>query len=233
MKKNEKILPRDALNDCKAHKRVRDASAGAKEVSTMKKTRKLFSLLSFFCFLLFLTAAGQTGQPTGTEEDAPIKVTFENSSRFPVQVHILSYDMINGSQTVEPGSRLELDVAFGHSVRLEYQPPPHQTTLSQMGSLNERFRTVYLTNDGEHLFIREKFSGQRIKGKGRKRTKQSFISTPENQPQGPTNSIKAQPGTSDPDIKKTTRKEDPTRPEDKTRKDIEKKSGKKKTKEKH
>lgn len=202
----------------------------------MNKYRKLFSLLSFFCFLLFLTAAGQTGLPTETEEDAPIKVTFENSSRFPVQVNILSYDMISDNRTVEPGSRLELAVPFGHSVRLEYQPPPHQTTLSQMGSLNERFRTVYLTNDGEHLFIREKFSGQRIKGKGTRRIKQSFISIPENQPTQPTgtpDTIKEQPEETDPNTGKTTRKEDPTRPENKTRKDMEKKSGKKETKEKH
>lgn len=198
----------------------------------MKKYRKLFVLLSFFCFVVFLTAAGQTGLPAESQEDAPIKVTFENSSRFPVQVNILSYDMISGSHTVEPGSRLELDVAFGHSVRLEYQPPPHQTTLSQMGSLNERFRTVYLTNDGEHLFIREKFSGQRIKGKGRKRTKQAVISMPENQPTGPANAVKEQPKETGSDTSKTTRKEDPTRPEDKTRKDVEKKSEKKKTKEK-
>lgn len=132
------------------------------------------------CFLLFFIILVQPGlYGSDVDEDIPIKITFQNSSDHPVLVHVISYDMIEASYNLEPKRDMEIEVAFGSKIKLEYPPSPHRTVLSQMGSLNELYRTVYLRNDGEHLFIEEKFSGQRVKGKGEKRIPRQFISEPE------------------------------------------------------
>lgn len=132
------------------------------------------------CFLLFFIILVQPGlYGSDADEELPIKITFQNSSDHPVLVHVISYDMIEASYNLEPKRDMEIEVAFGSKIQLEYPPSPHRTVLSQMGSLNELYRTVYLRNDGEHLFIEEKFSGQRGKGKGEKRIPRQFISEPE------------------------------------------------------
>jgi hypothetical protein len=185
----------------------------------------------FLVFFLFFTAlAPAAAQEVVAGEDVPIKVTFDNNSRFQVQVHILSYDSIASSYTLEPHQNMEIDVQYGNAVLLEYPTPPHRTELSQMGSLNELYRRVFLRNDGDNLFIEEKFSGQRVKGKGTKRTPRATISDPGTEyfnTQGP-NTL--QPGNKkkQKDIdsvqqqknkkNKKTRKEDPTQPENKKEK---------------
>jgi hypothetical protein len=188
----------------------------------------------FLVFFLFFTAVfPAASQEAEAGEEIPIKVTFENSSRFQVQVHILSYDTIASSYTLEPQQNMEIDVEYGNAVLLEYPTPPHRTELSQMGSLNELYRKVNLRNDGDNLFIGEKFSGQRVKGKGTKRTPRATISEPGmeyHKTQGPgmvqpenkkkqkdIDSFPQQQKNKDKKNKKT-RKEDPTQPENKTEK---------------
>jgi hypothetical protein len=181
-------------------------------------------------FLFFTALVPAAGQETVAGEDVPIKVTFENSSRFQVQVHILSYDTIASSYTVEPHQNMEIDVQYGNAVLLEYPTAPHRTELSQMGSLNELYRKVFLRNDGDNLFIEEKFSGQRVKGKGTKRAPRSTISDPGTQYFRTQGQDSVQPGNKkkQKDIDtfqqkknkkdKKTRKEDPTQPENKKEK---------------
>lgn len=188
----------------------------------------------FLVFFLFFTAVfSAASQEAEAGEEVPIKVTFENSSRFQVKVNILSYDIIASSYTLEPHQNMEIDVQYGNAVLLEYPTPPHRTELSQMGSLNELYRRVYLRNDGDNLFIEEKFSGQRVKGKGTKRTPRATISEPgmeyfrppgqdtlqpENKKkQKDIDSFQQQQKNKDKKDKKT-RKEDPTQPENKTEK---------------
>jgi len=187
----------------------------------------------FLVFFLFFTAVfPAASQDVKTEEEIPIKVTFENSSSFQVLVHILSYDTIASSFTLEPRQNMEIDVEYGNAVLLEYPTPPHRTELSQVGSLNELYRRVFLRNDGDNLFIEEKFSGQRVKGKGTKRTPRATISEPgtENfRTQGP-DTLQPENNKKQKDIdiiqqqkikdkkNKKTRKEDPTQPENKTEK---------------
>lgn len=131
-------------------------------------------------FLLFLPLFVQLGlNGVETSEELPIKVKFQNDSHHLVVVHVLSDTMIESSFYLEPEKRLEIDVAFGNRIRLDYEPAPQQTVLSQMGSLNELYRTVLLRNDGKHLFIQEKFSGQRVKKEGIKRIPRPTISDPE------------------------------------------------------
>ena len=187
----------------------------------------------FLVFFLFFTALfPAAGQDVKAEEEIPIKVTFENTSRFQVQVHILSYDTISSTYTLEPNQTMDIDVEYGNAVLLEYPTPPHRTELSQMGSLNELYRKVYLRNDGGNLFIQEKFSGQRVKGNGPKRSLRATISDPNTQYFKPREKDNLPPGTikkqKDIDIfekqkvnekkDKKTRKEDPTQPEHKTEK---------------
>lgn len=132
------------------------------------------------CFLLFFIILVQPGlYGSEAEEELPIKITFQNSSDHLVLVHVISYGMIEASYNLDPKRDMEIEVAFGNKIELEYPPAPHRTVLSEMGSLNELYRRVYLRNDGEHLFIEEKFSGQRVKGKGEKRIPRPFISEPE------------------------------------------------------
>ena len=182
-------------------------------------------------FLLFTALIPAVSQETAAGEEIPIKVTFENSSNFQVLVHILSYDSIASSYTLEPHQNMEIDVQYGNAVLLEYPTPPHRTELSQMGSLNELYRQVFLRNDGENLFIEEKFSGQREKGKGTKRPPRATISEPgmeyfktQGQDTLPPGNIKKQKDIDKSQQKqknkdkkdKKTRKEDPTQPENKT-----------------
>jgi hypothetical protein len=187
----------------------------------------------FLVFFLFFTAVfPAASQDVKAEEEIPIKVTFENSSSFQVLVHVLSYDTIASSFTLEPRQNMEIDVEYGNAVLLEYPTPPHRTELSQVGSLNELYRKVFLRNDGDNLFIEEKFSGQRVKGKGTKRTPRATISEPgtENfRTQGP-DTLQPENNKKQKDIdiiqqqkikdkkNKKTRKEDPTQPENKTEK---------------
>ncbi|MGD2088285.1 MAG: hypothetical protein PVH61_19055 [Candidatus Aminicenantes bacterium] len=187
----------------------------------------------FLVFFLFFTVVfPAASQDVRAEEEIPIKVTFENSSRFQVLVHILSYGAIASSYPLEPHQNMEIDVEYGNAVLLEYPTPPHRTELSPMGSLNELYRRVYLRNDGDNLFIEEKFSGQRVKGKGPNRTPKATISDPNMQhfrprtedPLQPENKKKQknidlfqQQKMNDKKDKKT-RKEDPTQPENKTKK---------------
>jgi hypothetical protein len=189
------------------------------------------------CFLLFFIILVQPGlYGSEADEELPIKITFQNSSDHPVLVHVISYDMIEASYNLEPKRDMEIEVAFGNKIELEYPPAPHRTVLSEMGSLNELYRTVYLRNDGEHLFIEEKFSGQRIKGKGEKRIPRPFISEPELEPRTTQKSAPDQPEHEkmerDRELlkkkknaesllekkMKPTRKEDPDQPENKKEK---------------
>jgi hypothetical protein len=149
-----------------------------------------------------------------------------------VLVHILSYDTISSTYTLEPNQHMDIDVEYGNAVLLEYPTPPHRTELSQMGSLNELYRKVYLRNDGDNLFIQEKFSGQREKGNGPQRSIRATISDPNTQYFKPQEKDTLPPGTiekqKDIDIfekqkinekkDKKTRKEDPTQPVPKTEK---------------
>ncbi len=160
-------------------------------------------VLSLFLFLLLVSglAAGDnpTHTPTPTDDETPIKITFQNTSSQPVIVHVLSFDVAESTHNLEPGKTLEIAVENGRNVRLQYQPNPRQTLLGPMGSLNELFRTVTIRDDGDHLFITEKYSGQRGKRKGGKlRPKQDVVS-PQPQPQLP----------------RPPRKADPTQPEQK------------------
>lgn len=187
----------------------------------------------FLVFFLFFTAVfPAASQDVKAEEEIPIKVTFENSSHFQVLVHILSYDTISSSYTLEPNQHMDIDVEYGNAVLLEYPTPPHRTELSQMGSLNELYRKVYLRNDGDNLFIQEKFSGQRVKGNGPKRSPRATISDPNMQYFRPKtkDTIRPENNKKQKDIDsfqqqktnekkdKKTRKEDPTQPEHKTEK---------------
>jgi hypothetical protein len=103
-----------------------------------------------------------------------------------------------------------------------------------LGSLNETNRTVFIRNDGKTVFVEEKFSGQRVKGKGEKRIQPRTISEPElerekgnpdaDRRSGDLTGSKSSQG--DPVTggkslkkKKPTRKEDPTRPEKKKEKE--------------
>lgn len=176
----------------------------------------------FLVFFLFFTVVfPAASQEVKTGEELPIKVTFENSSRFQVQVHILSFDIIASSYTLEPQQNMDIDVEYGNAVLLEYPTPPHQTKLSPMGSLNELYRRVYLRNDGDNLFIEEKFSGQRVKGKGTKQAPRETISDPGMEYSRTQGQDALQPGNQkkqkNKDQKnKKTRKEDPSQPENKT-----------------
>jgi hypothetical protein len=188
----------------------------------------------FLVFFLFFTAVfPAASQEAEAGEEIPIKTTIENSSRFQVQVHILSYGAIAVSYTLEPRQNMEIDVEYGHAVLLEYPTPPHRTELSPMGSLNELYRRVYLRNDGDNLFVEEKFSGQRIKGKGKRRAPRATISEPDLASPRNLEPGNVQPGNKkkQKDIdnfrlkqknkdkkNKKTRKEDPTQPENKTEK---------------
>jgi len=194
-------------------------------VAKIKRRYKMIQLKRvFLIFFLFFTAVfPAASQEVKAGEELPIKVTFENSSRFQVQVHILSYDIIASSYTLEPQQNMEIDVEYGNAVLLEYPTNPHQTKLSPMGSLNELYRRIYLRNDGDNLFIEEKFSGQRVKGKGTKQVPRATISDPDmeySRTQGqdalqPENQKKQK----NKDQKgKKTRKEDPSQPENKTEK---------------
>lgn len=130
-------------------------------------------------FLLFFAVFLQWGlYGVDTKEEPPINIKFQNDSDHMVVVHVLSDTMIASSQYLEPGKKLEIDVAFGNNIRLEYKPYPQRTTLSQLGSLNELYRTILIRNDGGNVFIEEKFSGQRVKGKGIKRIPKATISDP-------------------------------------------------------
>lgn len=142
----------------------------------MTKFKKFLLLL--LCFTVFLQL-GIYGEDT--KEETPIKVKFQNDSDHSIAVHVLNNTMITSSQYLEPHMELEIKVAFGSRVRLDYKPKPRQTLLSQMGSLNELFRTVVIRNDGETVFIREKFSGQRVKVTGEKRIPKATISNPESE----------------------------------------------------
>jgi hypothetical protein len=117
------------------------------------------------------------------EQEQPVHVTLKNNSSHTVQVHIISFGMISATYTLEAKQDMEMDVEYGHQIRLEYMPSPKETTLSQMGSLNELNRTVLLRddNDGKNIFIREKFSGSRKKPMGSRpmRIPKEIISNPQ------------------------------------------------------
>ncbi|MCP5108337.1 MAG: hypothetical protein GY950_33430, partial [bacterium] len=178
------------------------------------KYRQLFLLLWVSCFLFFVIQAAPTfGLQEEPAEEHPVKVTFENNSGHTVLVHILSYDMIAATHTLTAGQGLDIEVEFGNGIRLEYPTPPHKTTLSQMGSRNELFRTVSLRNDGDNIFIQEKFSGQREKGKGEKRRKFPYASVPQDLPEPGKTAKQNQGNLKEPDKMQSTRKEDPLGPE--------------------
>lgn len=159
--------------------------------------------------------------PAGAEE-RPVVVKFENTSDHIVRVHILANDAVIITHILGPQNAMETEVEPGNRIRLEYDSPPHQTTLSEMGSRNELNRTVLLTNDGANLFIQERFSGQREKGKGTPRIKFPTASDPDELRGTP----KAGQGNQrNPVDIKNTRKEDPLGPEPKKQKDM----GKEKT----
>jgi hypothetical protein len=221
------------------------------------------SKLFYFVFLIFLFAAVQV-QPgeqkaaspdsvnPGEEIPVPIQVTFKNNSSHAVMVHVLSADIIISSYPLEAKNVLEIPVEYGHTVRLEYPTCPNRTDLKQMGALNELSRTVLIRDDQETVFIEEKFSGQRVKGKGKLRIPDVLISEPQmegcqgmktqktgsNQPENKNKKLKHDGfvvgKTGDKmnpkDLRrlkkkaKTTRKEDPTKPENKTEKDKKKKN---------
>lgn len=191
------------------------------------KRNNKFSTL-FFLLILFV-AISLHGEPLESEQAAgqeePVHVTVENNSSHTVQVHIISHGMISGTYTLGSKQNLELDVDYGHSIRLEYPPCPRRTTLSQMGSLNEKNRMVYLRDDGENLFIQEKFSGARKETrnrKGQRRIPRDVISEPETDCADKQGSKVS-----------ATRKEDPNKPAPKVNKEKTKtKKNKKKGKEK-
>jgi len=189
----------------------------------------------------------------GEEIPLPIQVTLKNDSSHAVMVHVLSTDVIISSYPLGAKSVLEIAVEYGHSVRLEYPTCPNRTDLKQMGALNELSRTVLIRDDRETVFIEEKFSGQRVKGKGKLRIPDVLISEPQAagcQDMKTPKTDGGQPGNKNKkpggiDIGKTdekgndglpreqliknrdkqkTRKEDPTQPENKTEKDKKKKN---------
>ncbi len=170
------------------------------------KYRQLVSMFWVLCLFVLFTF------PVGAE-DRPVVVKFDNTSDHVVHVHILSYDAVVTTHTLGPKNAMELEVEVGDRIRLEYAPPPHKTTLSEMGSRNELYRTVFLRNDGVHLFIRERFSGQREKGKGKARMKFPTASDPDDlrEPPGQARQGKQK----DMGDMKSTRKEDPLGPEPK------------------
>lgn len=186
-------------------------------------------------FLLFLVALVQPGlYAEETNEDSPIKVTLQNNSDQSVLVHVLAYDMIEATHSLEPGKVLELETLVGNRLRLEYAPSPHESLLSPLGSLNETNRTVSIRNDGKYIFIEEKISGQRVKGKGENRIQPRTISDPqlelENKKAGSDGGRSTTAGlktgvqnvaTSKKSlkIKKAPRKEDPAQPEKKNKKE--------------
>ena len=150
------------------------------------------SKLFYFVFLIFLFAAVQAqfaeqkAAPTGSvnpgeEIPVPIQVTFKNNSSHSIMVHVLSTDIIISSYPLEAKNVLEIAVEYGHSVRLEYPTCPNRTDLKQMGALNELSRTVLIRDDQETVFIEEKFSGQRVKGKGKLSIPDVLISEPQNE----------------------------------------------------
>ena len=116
---------------------------------------KFKKLSLFLCLAVFLQLSVLG---VDTKEEVPIKIKFQNESDHSIAVHVLADTMITSSQYLEPHMELEIDVAFGSRVRLDYKPKPRQTLLSQMGSLNELYRTVLIRNDGKTVFIQEKFS---------------------------------------------------------------------------
>lgn len=148
------------------------------------------SKLFYFVFLIFLFAAVQAqfaeqkAAPTGSvnpgeEIPVPIQVTFENNSSHSIMVHVLSTDIIISSYPLEAKNVLKIAVEYGHTVRLEYPTCPNRTDLKQMGALNELSRTVLIKDDRETVFIEEKFSGQRVKGKGKLSIPDVLISEPQ------------------------------------------------------
>lgn len=189
-----------------------------------------FKRVFLVVFLFFTIAFPAASQDAEAGKEIPIKVTLENTSRFQVQVHILSYGTIASSYPLEPHQTMEIDVEYGNALLLEYPTPPHRTELSPLGSLNELNRRVYLRNDGDNLFIEEKFSGQREKGKGVKRIPRPTISEPGMSQYRTQGADTLQPGNKkkqkdidlfqqqQKDKKKKTRKEDPTQPENKKEK---------------
>jgi hypothetical protein len=223
------------------------------------------STLFCFVFLILLFAAVQVqfgeqkaASPNsvnpGEEIPMPIQVTFKNNSSHAVMVHVLSSDIIISSHPLEAKNVLEIAVEYGHGVRLEYPTCPNRTDLKQMGALNERSRTILIRDDRETVFIEEKFSGQRVKGKGQLRIPDVLISEPQaggcqdmKRPKAdgsqPENKKPGGFGVDKTDEKlnrqvpreqlikkrdkqkvKPTRKEDPTQPENKTEKDKKKKN---------
>lgn len=148
------------------------------------------SKLFYFVFLIFLFAAVQVqfgeqkAAPKGSvnpgeEIPVPIQVTFKNNSSHSIMVHVLSTDIIISSYPLEAKNVLEIAVEYGQTVRLEYPTCPNRTDLKQMGALNELSRTVLIRDDRETVFIEEKFSGQRVKGKGTLRIPDVLISEPQ------------------------------------------------------
>ena len=177
------------------------------------KYRQLVSLFWVLCLFGVLTL------PAGADE-RPVVVKFENTSDHIVRVHILSNDAVIITHILGPQNAMETEVEPGNRIRLEYDPPPHRTTLSEMGSRNELNRTVLLTNDGANLFIQERFSGQREKGKGTPRIKFPTASDPD-EARGTLNAGQTGQGNKkNPDEIKNTRKEDPLGPEPKKQKDM-------------
>ena len=165
------------------------------------KYRQLVSLLWVLCLFVLFTF------PVGAE-DRPVVVKFDNNSDHVVHVHILTNGAVVTTHTVGPKNAMELDVVQGDRIRLEYAPPPHQTTLSEMGSRNELYRTVSLRNDGVHLFIQEKFSGQREKGIGKARMRFPTASDPQKPGEPPKTGQAQQGNLENMDHLKSTRKED-------------------------
>jgi len=123
----------------------------------MKGIMKSFGLVS----LVFLTLVFSCGLYAQESEEVPVKVTFTNNSSHAVQVNVIAYDVVNAANVLDAGATLELDVPYGHGVRLEYLPNPKVTELSQMGMWNELFRTISIRDDGEGIFVNESFSGAR------------------------------------------------------------------------
>lgn len=179
----------------------------------MIKYKKLLVFLLVIPLLLQLGLAAEKNS-----EEPPVKIKFQNTSDHLVVAHVLSDTMIESSHYIEPGTEMEIDVAFGNRIRLDYKPKPHQSLLSQLGSLNELFRTILIRNDGKHVFIEEKFSGQRVTGEGQKRAPKGTISDPELERQ---KKLQRDAGKTKNKKKDTTRKSDPDKPENKTKKEKE------------
>lgn len=200
----------------------------------MNRFKRIRGLQTIFLVpVLFLLAvslqAAPWGGPQADGQEEPVHVVVQNNSSHTVQVHILSHGTISGTYPLASKQNLELDVDFGLSIRLEYPPCPRQTTLSQMGSLNETNRNIYLRDDGENIFIQEKFSGARKETRrraGNRRIPSNIISEPPTDcadKPAPNNVKESQP----------TRKEDPTKPAPKEAPKEKEKKKKKKKKEKN